>query len=117
MALEGSSGPNPPRQVETVRHGMLLWIGSCGCLRGDRAVAWGERISWREAFPRGLGRKEVSSWVLLALLRPFSVGADDQVELSCVCCLSRSRTYGSALHGAGVTGIFRFCWSFSDSKL
>ena len=70
----------------------------------------------REAFPRGLGRKrEETSCVLLALRHPFSVGADKQVELSCVCCLSRSRSHASALHGAGVTGLLRFCWSFPDS--
>ena len=84
--------------------------------RGCRGCGLGrEDFLEEKPFQGDLEEKEISSWVLLALLRPFSACADDQVELSCVCCLCRSSSYVSALHGAGVTGIFRFCWSFSDS--
>lgn len=63
VAVEGSPAPNHPRQVEMGRHRMIRWNVSWGCFRDwslgyARAVAWGERISWRRSLSNGAWKKK-----------------------------------------------------------
>lgn len=102
-----SPDPNRQRQVEMADR-MLLWHVSWGCFRNQnlgyaRAVAWGERISWKRKSAMGLGRKGEEAPLLdFPSSIPSLFCGCKQPEVA-VTSVRGSRSYVFALHRAGVT--------------